>query len=327
VVEVWRQRQIFEMPIQDAIEARIEGMRCSLQLYMKAKTWTELDRNRGGKGGMGTSLFSKGGSSVPTELAAAATSLQAVSKLNLSTRTSLNAANQDYDKITDPNAVTPSAPVHAARLNGLLKTLANAEGAVSESIKARNVLIKELEQILKSQYDQLAEEETQLRRLSSRRTEIDAKKKDVEDTIMRGFASNSNPSTPAADGTPKQAHSPTTPGQEPDRPEIEALTPPNQSPKSPLREPDHSQFGSGLKATYASRSPPQAQSISPPPPVATAGSDLLASLSGHNNYVSSNSNGNSAKKRKLNTAADDFPDLGGDAMDDIDDDVAAMLRQ
>jgi regulator of Ty1 transposition protein 103 len=26
VVEVWRQRQIFEMPIQDAIEARIEGM-------------------------------------------------------------------------------------------------------------------------------------------------------------------------------------------------------------------------------------------------------------------------------------------------------------
>lgn len=29
VVEVWRQRQIFETPIQDAIEARIEGkLRC-----------------------------------------------------------------------------------------------------------------------------------------------------------------------------------------------------------------------------------------------------------------------------------------------------------
>ena len=26
VVEVWRQRQIFEAPIQDAIEARIEGI-------------------------------------------------------------------------------------------------------------------------------------------------------------------------------------------------------------------------------------------------------------------------------------------------------------
>ena len=26
VVEVWRQRQIFEVPIQDAIEARIDGM-------------------------------------------------------------------------------------------------------------------------------------------------------------------------------------------------------------------------------------------------------------------------------------------------------------
>src|SRR5277367_4503579 len=125
---------------------------------------------------MGSSLFSKSGGAVPTELAAAATSLQTISKLNLSTRTSLNAANQDYDKITDPNAVTPSAPVHAARLNGLLKTLANAEGAVSESMKARNVLIKEVEQILKSQYDQLAEEEAQLSRLSSRRAEIDAKK-------------------------------------------------------------------------------------------------------------------------------------------------------
>lgn len=275
---------------------------------------------------MGSSLFSRGGGGVPTELAAAATSLQTVSKLNLSTRTSINAANQDYEKITDPNAVTPSAPVHAARLNGLLKTLANAEGAVSESIKARNVLIKELEQILKSQYDQLAEEETQLHRLSSRRAEIDAKKKDVEDTIMRGFASNSNPSTPAADGTPKQAHSPNTPGQEPDRPEIEALTPPTQSPKSPNRESEQSPFGGGIKATYPSRSPPQAQSILPPP--ATAGSDLLASLSsGPNNYTSSTSNGNSAKKRKLNTTVDDFPDLGGDAMDDIDDDVAAMLRQ
>lgn len=67
---------------------------------------------------------------MPTELAPIIEPQQNLSKLVLSTRTSVNAANQDYDKLTDPNATTPSAPVHAARLNGLLKTLANAEGAV-----------------------------------------------------------------------------------------------------------------------------------------------------------------------------------------------------
>lgn len=34
VVEVWRQRQIFEMPIQEAIEARIEGMSRSPELCL-----------------------------------------------------------------------------------------------------------------------------------------------------------------------------------------------------------------------------------------------------------------------------------------------------
>jgi regulator of Ty1 transposition protein 103 len=276
---------------------------------------------------MESSLFSKSGGGVPMELTAIASNLQKLANLGLSTRTSTNAADQDYDKITDPKAVTPSAPVHAARLNGLLKTLANAEGAVKESMKTRHELIQGLEQLLKSQMDRLTAEENELARMSSRRTEIDAKKKEVEDTIMRGFASNSNPSTPAADGTPAQSHSPTTPGQEPDRPEIEALTPPTQSPITPNRDPEpQPSFASGGIAVHTTQSPVQPQSISPPP-AAAAGSDLLASLSSGSYNQASNGNGNSAKKRKLNNAVDDFPDLGGDAMDDIDDDVAAMLRQ
>lgn len=290
---------------------------------------TELDRNRsGGKRATESSMFSKSGGSVPMELTAVSANLQKLASLGLSTRTSTNAADQDYEKITDPNAVTPSAPVHAARLNGLLKTLANAEGAVKESMKTRHELIQGLEQLLKSQMDRLAAEENELTRLSSRRTEIDAKKKEVEDTIMRGFAPNSNPSTPAADGTPAQSHSPTTPGQEPDRPEIEALTPPTQSPITPNRDPEpQPSFASGGIAVHTTQSPVKPQSISRPP-TATAGSDLLASLSsGSYNQASSTGNGNSAKKRKLNNATNDFPDLGGDAMDDIDDDVAAMLRQ
>jgi serine protease inhibitor len=35
VVEVWRQRQIFELPIQEAIEARIEGISKSSRLFYR----------------------------------------------------------------------------------------------------------------------------------------------------------------------------------------------------------------------------------------------------------------------------------------------------
>ncbi len=118
--------------------------------------------------------------------------------------------------------------MHAARLNGLLKTLANAEGAVAESIKARKLLIEGLEKILDTNRASLAAEEAQVAELSSRRIEIDNKKRDVEENIMRGFASNSNPGTPvgAVEGSPGAQHSPVTPAPEPDRPEVEALTPP-----------------------------------------------------------------------------------------------------
>lgn len=197
---------------------------------------------------------------------------------------------------------------------------------MTEIIKARNALIKDLEQLLKVQSDEVGKEEAQLKQLSERRVAIDAKKKDVEDAIMRGFATNSNPGSPAVANSPGQSHSPVTPAAEPDRPEVEALTPPTQSPKSP-RATAVSPPGNGQSLTLNSPPPAQSFTTSPPPPPQThpaaAGLDLLASLSSGGAY--SQSNGSSAKKRKL-TSGDDFPDLGGDVMDDIDDDVAEMLR-
>ena len=133
VVEVWRQRQIFEIPIQDAIESRIDGILAPILAHLNhllIVADSELDKSRSTNKKAGGSIFSSNPSAVPNELVPIVGPQQTISKLVLSTRTSLNAANQDYDKLTDPNAVTPSAPVHAARLNGLLKTLANAEGAV-----------------------------------------------------------------------------------------------------------------------------------------------------------------------------------------------------
>ena len=293
-------------------------------MYLKqALTGTELDKSRSSTKKLGGSIFSSNPSSIPKELEPLVPPQQTITKFVLSTKTSINAANQDYDKLTDPSAVTPSAPVHAARLNGLLKTLANAEGAVAESIKARKVLIEGLEKILDTNRTALAVEETQLENLSNRRAEIDEKKKEVEDSIMRGFASNSNPGTPVGvgNGSPGMSQSP---AQELDRPEVEALTPPGY-PQPPTHEPvpemdlDASNGGEPVANTVQSHQVPLQQSPS-------FTSNVMSNISTAYAQPPSAASAGGAKKRKLSTN-DDFPDLGGDAMDGLDAEVAEMLRQ
>lgn len=324
VVEVWRQRLIFEGPIQESIEARID----------------ELDKSKtSGKRGFGDGgLFSKG-PSIPTELAPLVAPQQNISKLGLTTKTTLTAANTDYGKIADPSGVPPSAPVHAARLNGLLKTLANAEGAVAESIKARLQLIEGLGNFLESNRSALAREQEQLSELSSRRNEIDSKKHDVEDAIMKGFATTSNPTTPTA-AAAGQSQSPGTPEHEIDRPEVEELTPPPfegaGEPPVPEPKPEAAQEIPLEETATNTQQRPEAADLAPvetatsaqsyaPPPM-PVGSDLLASLSTGTTYNGDAEDGGPYKKRKL-SGGDDFPDLGGDAMDGIDDEVAEMLRK
>ncbi|CZT51097.1 probable RTT103 Regulator of Ty1 Transposition [Rhynchosporium secalis] len=326
VVEVWRSRQIFEIPIQESIESRID----------------DLDKTRSNNNRSGGSIFSSSANSVPSELQPLVTPQQTISKLVLSTKTSVNAANQDYTKLTDPNTVAPTPPVHAARLNGLLKTLANAEGAVAESIKARQLLIEGLEKILDTNRSVLASEEAQMSELQNRRAEIDNKKRDVEESIMRGF-SNSNPATPVGDGSPGAQHTPMTPGQhsgsvEPDRPEVEALTPPGY-PQPPAVEPipeydlnqnnnqnnqnNHGNNGHHMHTNgHGNHNLYQQDYTSQQSPTGAPGLDLLSSLS---TTYARPASGGSAKKRKLN---DEFPDLGGeDAMDGLDDEVVGILNK
>ncbi|KAI6245417.1 hypothetical protein HI914_06342 [Erysiphe necator] len=302
VVEVWRQRQIFETPIQEAIEARID----------------ELDKSRSSstKSG-GASIFSSNSNNVPKELLPLVSPQQILSKLILSTMTSTKAATQDYENLMDPNLAALSAPVHAARLNGLLKSLANAEGAVAESIKARKVLINGLEKILDANRTALQDEESQVTEISKRKLEIDNKKKEVEDAIMRGFVTNSISSTPVEDGTPAVHQLPVTNAPEPDRPEIEPLSPPGylNPTASPISAFDVNEDLHSIE--NISKKNEQSQLKSP--------SELLSNLSTATPHSKINTVG-SAKKRKL-THGEDFPDLGGDAMDGLDDDVAAILRQ
>ncbi|TVY13674.1 UPF0400 protein [Lachnellula arida] len=298
VVEVWRQRQIFDLGIQESIETRID----------------DLDKTRSSGKRLGGSIFSSSTGSTPNELAPLVEPQQTLTKSTLTAKTALTNANEDYDKLNDPSATTPTAPVHAARLNGLLKKLANAEGAVAEGIKARKALIEGLEKILGTNRAALAADEAQLGELTSRKNETDTKKRDVEDTIMRGFNPNSNPSTPAGvgDGSPAVNQSPITPAPEPDRPEVEALTPPGY-PQPPATEPVPEldlYANNGTSHMMGEQLPFQP----------AAGADLLSSLS-----TSYGASAASVKKRKLNDI--DFPDLGGDAMDGLDADVAEMLMK
>lgn len=90
----------------------------------------------------------------------------------------------------DSSQPAPSPPVHAARLSALLKSLATAESAVSESVKTRKALIDGLESILVKNRKALSSEEAQLDDASSRRQTTEIKKREVEDAIMRGMTAD-----------------------------------------------------------------------------------------------------------------------------------------
>ncbi|KAL2047376.1 hypothetical protein N7G274_001397 [Stereocaulon virgatum] len=311
VVEVWRQRQIFEPTIQEAIEARID----------------ELDKSRSSnkKPLLGGSLFGgSSGPSAPPEIQPLVPLQIAVSKAVATTTSAVPTAESEYDKLNDPSKPTPTPPVHAARLSALVKNLASAESAVSDSIKARRGLIEGLEKIIETNRSALAKEEFQKENLTSRKNAMELRKRDVEDGIMRGLS---------AESTPVTAHSPTfgsktngaaSPGEntsvEPERPDIEELTPPPES-RPEKKSPAPAHPAEQRPASADPRRPIQAPLALP-----QAGADLLSSLSmPQTRPYASHTGGSTPKKRKLD---DDIPEfgVGEDAMADLDEDVAELLR-
>ena len=217
VVEVWRQRNIFDARIQEATEGRLG----------------ELDRVRGGGGGkvngvgsggggrLGGSLFG-GGGNVPAELEGVAKGLGSLGKADAGVKPAVDSANTEFAKLTDPNTPLPTPPVHAARLSALMKNLATAQGAVEASIAARKELLSGLEKLVESHRGKLAEDETTATDLGTRREGVEAKKREVEDGIMRGLSAPSSPEIL----TPNAAHSNGAVSTEIERPEAEGFTPP-----------------------------------------------------------------------------------------------------
>ncbi|KAK8111791.1 uncharacterized protein PG998_008248 [Apiospora kogelbergensis] len=287
VVAVWRDRGVFEEPIQAAVEARIQADGPPL----------------------GGSIFGSS-ASLPSELASLVKPQADVSKLLLSTKTSITTANSDFSKLMEPGANVPSAPVYAARLNGLAKTLANAEGAVGQCVEARKALVSELQKILDSNKTALAAEEEQLNAFKRRKVEVETKKTDVEFAIMQGLSSHEEiaPSNGVHDNQQMS---------EPDRPEVEELTPepeaaPQQAPAAPIPE---------WSPGFPSQEPAYQEHQQPQPYTAPSGMEMLSSLASQFKAVPTGPDG--SKKRRLDTS-DDLPDLGDDG---IDADVSEMLRK
>lgn len=216
VVEVWRNRQIFSQAVQQSIE----------------KSMNDLDSSRsvGRKPALGGSLFSS--STVPAELAPVAPLATSVNKADLTAKPAVATANQEYEKVTSSNYTIPSAPVHAAGLSTLVKKLAVAEGAVAESIKARQALIAGLEQLLATNKSKLEQDETQVTDLKTRKDAIESRKRQVEDAILQGLSAietNRISAAPLPVAT-------TSPNGE-DRPQMEELTPPPMESFTPVGSP------------------------------------------------------------------------------------------
>ncbi|KAK2740649.1 hypothetical protein FQN57_006018 [Myotisia sp. PD_48] len=320
VVEVWRQRHIFERPIQDVIEARVE----------------EVDKSRstGKKPLLGGSLFSSSPGSVPAELQPLAPLQIALAKASIVSNAAVTSANAEYDKMNDPAVATPTPPVHAARLSTLLKSLANAESSVSEIIKCRQNLISGLEKLLDTNRLALANEQTEVEQLSSRKVETENKKREVEDGIMRGLSEKESGMPQGNGDSFWRSGEHGDMGNEPEAPEMEALTPPIEaltpvgSPKlTPTMDQGTLQQTTGVNNIGP---PPISQSHNQQTGSGLPVMDLISSLTVPPSSRSPESTGSdiSSKKRKVNHNIDECSEFeGGDAMADLDADVAELLRQ
>lgn len=221
----------------------------------------------------------------------------------------------------------------AARLSALLKSLANAEGAVSQSIKARRALLEGLEHLVETNKAALTADETKHAELANRKAAMEAKKREVEDGIVRGLSSDAAPVVEPSgslsggrDSHPQNGGRESLPREDLSPPPIESLT--------PVGSPRATETAGHQPQDQAPNVPPMIQSQPQPqiqPTASTVGADLLSSLSvppvrHYGGGGSGMSGGGSPfKKRKLDG---DFPGFGAgeDAMADLDADVAELLR-
>lgn len=231
--------------------------------------------------------------------------------------------------------------MHAAGLAALVKKLQVAEGAVAESIKARQALVTGLEQLLQTNKAKLGAEEAQRTDLIARKEAIVSRKDEVERAILQGLSAAETNKISAA---PLPVVASARPGSAQDvpyeRPQIEELTPPPMESFTPVGSP-RADVPDDVFPTPASHpvqpvaapAPPGASSISPEATAiaASPGADLLSSLTHARPDQGTNGSGyhvGTYKKRKMSRSAaeDEFAAFAGDGdIDGIDANVGDLI--
>ncbi|KAJ5737980.1 hypothetical protein N7493_001135 [Penicillium malachiteum] len=301
VVEVWRQRNVFEGPILDAVDARVN----------------EIDKTRSTtkKQPLGGSLFRDSSSgSIPSELQPLVPLQVAVNKATIAANSSSVRATSEYDKMHDTTELQPAPPVRAARLSQLRKSLIAAESVMTELIKSRQEMIDGLEKILGMHRSEKAKEMSVSEQLTEKRVKTDIEKREVEDAIMHNMTEDHSASHEFAEGG------------EFDRPEAEALTPPpveSITPEgSPKPEPPQQQTTSHGPFTEEQEEPIPQGLVIPDITQSDNGLALPDDLSpGGGNDFDFGANG--SKRRKV-AHEEDYAQY---AAGDLDADVAALIAQ
>jgi regulator of Ty1 transposition protein 103 len=206
----------------------------------------------------------------------------------------------------DPSTPLPTPPVHAARLSQLLKALANAESSVSEVIKSRLALIDGLEKLLETNRSALSREQSLATQLSERRSETEAKKREVEDGIMRGLSAENSPAANFGDSGVE--------GEPVARPEVEALTPPPVEALTPVGSPKQEQQETSSVAQNNSHAPNTGFTL--------PGFGYPTDAAHYN--LQHDPNGLHTKRRKVAHEEEDYAQFAGG---DLDADVAELLKQ
>lgn len=253
-----------------------------------------------------------------------------LTRVSLAIKPAASVVESDYTALTNPAATLPAPPVLAARLSALLKSLATAESAVVESLRARAALTEALEALLAKNRAAQEAEVAQQAQLSERRAEVEDRKRSVEDDIMRGLSAEEadaagavmadNDENTAVGGAAMNStygsHDSYGNGEgEIERPDFEPLTPP-------------------LAPKVESYTPPYPPTVGrseaiEPLSLASAGE---AAITVPRVRAPSHSDGapNGAKRRKTSrqgTGDDEFVGFGTgeDAMEGLDADVVGML--
>jgi len=221
-----------------------------------------------------------------------------VSKASLAVVNNMAMCTAEYEKNMSPDAALPSAPVYAARLSGLVKALATASGAVSDSIKARKDLVAELDKLVEKNRAALAEDEQRLSDIKTKSDVVESKKREVEDEILRGLPADASNGT-AGDGSNNQTDGAS--GDSPGRPQMEELTPPPVETFTPVGSPRENAAPAGADGH---------------------GADKMT-LPLTRPFEGSPADDGVFKKRKMD---DGSGLIQGDAMADLDADVAELLR-